>query len=556
MAMISLVKKGDDFEPNFWDIVWPVFVVQLIFWGLFCSFAMYILDLCLSFQVKLPIMSVVGVSVSAFANFIGPLAGISVQKVGYTPLFLFWGLTCSASFFITSYINMPSPHGVPPTGQVWKLFFSYSLLFGVGGGMLSQICFLYMFDQFKDEKNLKAAIGVSTAAVGLGYALWSCVAAYILYPGGITFIQNLYNQTISSDSTNTFADDQDVVDIERWRILFRYYAATGLVMASMSIFVYRVEYKKNIFSIFRRVEAPLTMSLLQESSKAMASETGEVATRRASMADRDPEELEKEDVRISVQRGPSITIEKEAAKRLLSHDKEQDEIYGLELLFSKTDHRAKYLFVSNFLVFATNNIPLKFSLLFNLSISPSTFVLYLTPILFGSMCVLSRFMFPFLYALKLDSFGVMKVIQWGSFISQGILALVPYDDQRYAGFSITVFAVVAVCVSAVFPVLPLRTAELLGRKYNKINLGVQYYAVGFGTLFGSYTGATVFERSSAYYVSIGERPLNGFHAFFLYVAFFYLAAFIWDEIVFEKGFFKYLIRRYCFDSIGSTSNTN
>jgi topoisomerase-4 subunit B len=33
---------------------------------------MYILDLCLSFQVQLPIMSVVGVSVSAFANFIGP----------------------------------------------------------------------------------------------------------------------------------------------------------------------------------------------------------------------------------------------------------------------------------------------------------------------------------------------------------------------------------------------------------------------------------------------------------------------------------------------------
>ena len=165
---------------------------------------MYILDLCLSFQVQLPIMSLVGVSVSAFANFIGPLAGLSVQRFGYTPLFLFWGLLCSASFFITSFISLPEPGtggldgGVPPSGQVWKLFLSYSLLFGVAGGMLSQLCFLFLFDQFKDEKSLKAAIGISTAAVGLGYACWSCVAAYVLYPGGITFIKQLYDQTVST----------------------------------------------------------------------------------------------------------------------------------------------------------------------------------------------------------------------------------------------------------------------------------------------------------------------------------------------------------------------
>ena len=59
-----------------------------------------------------------------------------------------------------------------------------------------------------------------------------------------------------------------------------------------------------------------------------------------------------------------------------------------------------------------------------------------------------------------------------------------------------------------------------------------------------YTGATVFERSSAYYVAKGERALNGFHAFFLYIAFYYLAAFIWDEIVFDNGLFKFLMKKY------------
>jgi len=519
---------------------------------------MYILDLCLSFQVKLPIMSVVGVSVSAFANFVGPLAGLSVQRFGYTPLFLFWGLLCSASFFITSYISLPEPGtgglsgGIPPTGQVWKLFLSYSLLFGVAGGMLSQLCFLFLFDQFKDEKSLKTAIGISTAAVGLGYACWSCVAAYVLYPGGITFIKELYDQTVSTKGDYSFVTDEDVVAIQRWRILFRYYAATGLVMASMSIFIYRVEYKTDFFSIFRKKDAPLTINLLDESSRAMSSESGVAGSalqRKKSMSEKEPDE--NEDIRISVSRSPSITTDKQAAadndrqgvNRLTTRE-EEEEIYGLELLFSKTDHRAKYLFVSNFLVFATNNIPLKFSLIFNLSIKPTTTVLYLTPILFGCMLVLSRFMFPFLYSLKLDSFGVMKVIQWASFISQLIMAVLPYDEPRYAGFTITIFAIVAVCVSAVFPVLPLRTAELFGRKNNRINLGVQYYAVGIGTIFGSYTGATVFEKSSAYYVAKGERALNGFHAFFLYIAFYYLAAFIWDEIVFDNGLFKYLIKKY------------
>lgn len=520
---------------------------------------MYILDLCLSFQVQLPIMSVVGVSVSAFANFIGPLAGLSVQRFGYSALFLFWGLLCASSFFITSFINLPV-NGIPPTGQVWQLFFSYSLLFGVSGGMLSQLCFLFLFDQFKDEKSLKSAIGISTAAVGLGYASWSCVAAHVLYPTGIKFIENVYGQITSTSGQYTFVDDQAVPDIERWRKLFRYYSLTGLIMASMSIFIFRIEYRVNLCSLFSRKPDPLVISLLDEGSKAMSSsESGvEEVQRKKSMADRDLDELEKEDMRVTFARAPSITTEKQvvsrvssiangkqAVNRLTTAEEEEDEKYGLELLFSRTDHRAKYLFVSNFLVFSTNNIPLKFSLIFNLSLEPTTFVLYLTPILFGFVLVLSRFMFPFLYALKLDSFGVMKVIQWGSFISQLILAAIPYDDRKYAGFAIFVFAIVAVCVSAVFPVLPLRTAELLGRKYNRINLGVQYYAVGLGTLFGSYTGATVFEKSSAQYVAKGEAPLNGFHAFFIYISFYYLAAFLWDEAVFDNSVIKYLIRKYC-----------
>jgi MFS family permease len=99
----------------------------------------------------------------------------------------------------------------------WELFFTYSMLFGISGGIMSQVAFSLLLDCIEDDINFIVAL--LTGTIGVGYMVFSCLSAYVLF--------------------NTDAS---------WQVLFRYYSLGGVVIASLSLIVVCIDtnHKKNI----------------------------------------------------------------------------------------------------------------------------------------------------------------------------------------------------------------------------------------------------------------------------------------------------------------------
>ncbi len=403
---LRMVKKFD------YSVIFLSLLVKFVFWGLFSTFSMYFQILVDYYGSSYALIGTVGTGVAAFSSFAGTLPGVLVAKYSYPILFVVGGLLMAASYFWTSY-----------DGSAWEMFFTYSILFGFSGGILSQISVSLLFDAVPDD--LVTMIVVSTnAAAGLGYVFFACFSAYALY-----------------------------TEEMEWQVLFRYFALGGLSITVMSVSFLWIDTQKHPTSI--------TVDGTTRSSPTPAltadGNTSFDLTMDSSTA-YDPKES-----------APllSASIDDTEANHRMELD-DGDDTHGFELLFH-TNPNARNLFISNFIGMATRNLPLKFSIIYMSANNSEKFIYYIVPISIGLSVAISRVLFSLMFMDKemTNSFKMSKYSQ----IYGGIVCICIAFCPNIVSLQLTLLCIHEV-VAGASVLIPLRMVELIGKKNHHHNFGV------------------------------------------------------------------------------------
>lgn len=385
------------------DINYPVILmallVKFVFWGIFSTFSLYFESLVDYFDSTYAIIGTVGTGVAAFSSFVGTLPGVLASKYPHPLIFGIGGLAIAAAYFWSSYDS-----------AAWQLYFTYSILFGVSGGILSQLSISLLFDTLPEDIVGLVVIG-SNSFVGLGYIFFACISAYVLY--GID---------------------------APWTILFRYFTLAGLSITAMSI------------------------SLLC----AQRTETNNQVGAQSDHADDQPIEQMEGVTEVSpllsssAKAHPSIATANQTTIAII------DEPHGFQLLLLSNDVRK--LCISNFIGMATRNLPLKFSIIYMSTLTSDSFIYYTVPICIGICVAVSRVYFGYLFMDKdkVNAFQMNKYSQLASGITCVCIALAPTSLVWLQLALLCTHEVVA----GASVLIPLRMVQLIGKKHHHHNFGV------------------------------------------------------------------------------------
>ena len=126
--------------------------------------------------------------------------------------------------------------------------------------------------------------------------------------------------------------------------------------------------------------------------------------------------------------------------------------------------------------------------------------------------IVYRFMFNYLSNGVISAFTAVKIIQWGCICSAVALSVVPMTSTAAVLSSLSAYAL----FNSQFPLVMLRTREILGPNNYTENFGVQVFGVGLGYLGGGVLAGYIYDVTSS-------LPWV-----FSSVAVFYFASFVFD----------------------------
>lgn len=377
------------------------FWVHFIYVGMFTSFAEFFAILVTSFDSNYAFFGFVGTSVAAVTNFLGPLPQMAVEAFSYPAVISVLGVMLFLAFFMTSF-----------DVYEWEFVFTYTLLFGVTAGFLFQNAMTLVYDAC-DPEEVGWAMGVATAGAGMGYAGFSCLAAYFV----------VVNEILS------------------WREMFRIFAYSGLSVTLAGIMSY--------FFLQKNIE-----------------------TRYCDIPDQELASMSESE--------PMVTEE--------GSSKKENKKYGYELLFSG-DANCWKLFVSNFLLFMVDLVPIKFSLIYAYAVTGDINVYYYIPLAMGIGTVVVRIVTNTLTGM-FSPHMVNMIINASIIVCCLVLA---YASN--IGAIIFFLALYSGLNSSLYPILVLRTTEILGTYQYARNIGVQFLAVGCAALCGGAIGGAIYDAT-------------------------------------------------------------
>lgn len=357
-------------ESSIWTshkliVIFTAFVMNFVFSGVLYSFSEYFGLLVEKYNVSYSLIGSVGTAVSGFSNFVSPVSGWLVLKLSYKVVIPCAGALISLSFILTSYAQ----YG-------WELYFTYSILFGVGGGILNNLALSLLVDAMTSKEETAYAMSISNIGAGTGIVAVSCFAAY-------------------------FTNVEHILSLDE---LFRYMALLGAFVV--------VE----VLAAFVIIGDNITMKAFDK--KVGHDGTEDTADEYAPSI----EEQSNPDESISLLRGD------------IRHSKN-----GWDLLFSQegVESKAVQLFVSQIFGIMMTIIPYKFGILFATSQLTDVNVYYYVPLVMGIGNVLSRFFFTRLVSHGITSFEANKILQLGGVGTSLMLTFVSADSM--AGVLIGLF---------------------------------------------------------------------------------------------------------------------
>jgi MFS family permease len=405
------------------------------------------------------------------------------------------GLCIGLAFLLTSYDT-----------YAWQVYFTYTLLFGIGGGVVSQASIGFLFDNVGSHASL--GVAVVTAAIGVGYIIFSCLAAYYL----------------SSD-------------IMTWRGLFRIYAVVGFMTIFLAIGFHRLghnsEKKLNsTFAVLNAAEDILEEErlLMEEEQEGDVSETSSVSTnstgaggssRSTSFSSHGP----------IPGRTPTTRSRKSRRRKA-----------GFELFFSKEGRGVQCLFISHLLSNACSNLFLKYSVLFAENFSDNTsLIMYLVPVVLGTSIITSRVILAWIfssdYGREINPFRAIKIVHIGGFLG-ALLFLLITRDSTHLVYVLIIYFFVMMTTGLIFPLIPLRTIALEGKRNHLLNVSVQYFATGVGIILFGLLGGLSYDY-------------GGFDGLWTLLIICFILSFLWDELCFyehsmmKNGIWDYLCQKKC-----------
>lgn len=420
---------GRSKEINY-SVILMALLVKFVFWGIFSTFSLYFETLVDYFDSSYAVIGTVGTGVAAFSSFVGTLPGILASKYPHPLIFGIGGLVMAAAYFGSSY-----------TTADYQLYFTYSILFGVSGGILSQLSISLLFDTLPEEIVGLVVIG-SNSFVGLGYIFFACISAYVLYGLEVS-----------------------------WTILFRYFSLAGLSITLMSFFLISRHSAPSSHPTQQDIEEVQTL-------EAVANVTEESPLLSSSSKDK-------------TNSSTFAAVDEKTNSSTTAVSADSTEPYGFELLYHKADVRN--LFVSNFVGMATRNLPLKFSIIYMSAISSDGFIYYTVPICIGICVAISRVYFGYLFMDKdkVNAFQMNKYSQFASGLTCVCIALSPTSWVWWQLLLLCLHEVVA----GASVLIPLRMVQLIGKKHHHHNFGVRDPCLNF-IGFESNHYLLIFEGSS------------------------------------------------------------
>eukprot|EP01033_Poteriospumella_lacustris_P002202 gene2202-1607_t len=474
-SKVSFSKKA--------SIISLAFIVEFTCWGLFYSYSMFFTSLVEDLNSSYAFMGFIGTFVLAVAYFMGTIPAMLVEATSYGVVIALAGVFLFLSFFITSY-DMND----------WEALFSYALLLGIANGF-TVVVFNYFVDHIENDFNM--AISVTTTAAGFGMMFFSCVAAYLL-----------------------------INDIMHWREIFRVFSSAGAVVIVTALGFQYYEPTKVPRVVDDEATAGERRAILTEEQRAAG---GVVSETPAAAGDSEENPLthrkhkdHKHEVPHPAHLEPETPLSRNDSDS--SDPSAKAQAHGWELVFSPTDHRALYLFISHFFAFATSFFPFKISIFYIETVSSDQNCLYYMPITLGVGMILSRSITGILqmyFPEKINGFFLMKVNQLGCVLVLLVLANMPVESVS-AALALSMFGLYALFQAGTIPLVPVRTMEVLGTTNHLMNVGVQFFALGLGVASGGYTAGYIYDVTAS------------FRWCFAYIALYVPVALLVDELCFPE----------------------
>lgn len=200
--MIS--EEGEASRTFFWTkekalAILFVWVMQVVFGGIFYSFAQYFSLMKDSFSNSTySYIGFVGTSLAGISNFVGPTSAWLVLNHGYLVVVMVSAVVFALGLILTSYDNMQ-----------WELFFTYSVIVGVSLGIMNHLSMAFLTDSFSSREELSYGMAISNTGTGIGLIMVSCIIAYYC----------------------------NVHEYETWEVIFRYLSLLSVVIVAAAAFV-------------------------------------------------------------------------------------------------------------------------------------------------------------------------------------------------------------------------------------------------------------------------------------------------------------------------------
>lgn len=192
--------------------------------------------------------------------------------------------------------------------------------------------------------------------------------------------------------------------------------------------------------------------------------------------------------------------------------------YGYELLWVG-DPAAWSLTLSNFFTYIIDLVPIKFAVIYANSGDAGPNINYYVPIAIGLGAILCRVVMAVEPARSMNPMLLHKVVVFWSLLMCIMFAFLPSSDTFLV---LVMLGIYSGSNSILYPVIIMRTIEVLGKREYMINFGVQIFTIGASALFGGYFAGSIYDSTGSY-----------FYVFMLCVGFF-LFSFLFDEVAFSE----------------------